>query len=132
MTSDWQRSQPFHDVEPGASSPYNLIAQIYSEGSLGHDNFSFTQATPYISDHLISDHSLLHTIDVGASYCTSLQGNCSISNDITSTSMASTSQAHFAHGLSTNENFNDNTSFDSNTTHGPIAYLNPLVGQSKY
>jgi hypothetical protein len=32
MTSDRQRLQPFHDVEPGASSPYNLTAQIYSEG----------------------------------------------------------------------------------------------------
>jgi hypothetical protein len=30
------------------------------------------------------------------------------------------------------ENFNDNTSFDINTTHGPIAYLNPLADQSEY
>jgi hypothetical protein len=46
--------------------------------------------------------------------------------------MASTSQTHFAHELSINENFNDNTSFNINTTHGPIAYLNPLAGQSEY
>jgi hypothetical protein len=41
------------------------------------------------------------------------------------------SQAHFAHGLPTDE-INDSTSFDINTTHGPIAYLNPLAGQSEY
>ena len=131
MTSNRQRLQPFHDVEPDVSSPYNLTTQIYNEGNLGHENFSFTQATPYNSDHLISDPSLLYTIDVSASYYTSLQGNCSISNNIASTSLASMSQAHFAHGLPTDE-INDSTSFDINTTHGPIAYLNPLVGQSEY
>jgi hypothetical protein len=132
MTSDRQRLQPFHHIEPGVSSPYNSTTQIYSEENLGDENFSFTETTPYNSDNLINDHSLLHAIDVDASYCTSLQGNCSISNNIASTSMASTSQAYCAHELPSNENFNSNTSFDINTTHAAITYLNPLAGQSEY
>jgi hypothetical protein len=66
MTSKRQRLQPFHDVGPIVSSPYNSTIHIYSEGNLGDKNFSLTQATPYNSDHLISDHSLLHTTDDGA------------------------------------------------------------------
>jgi hypothetical protein len=132
MTSKRQRLQPFHDVGPVVSSPYNSTIYIYSEGNLGDKNFSLTQATPYNSDHLISDHSLLHTTDDGASCFTSLQANCSISNNSPSSSIASTSQAHFDYGLPIDENINNNTSFETNTTHGPIAYLSLLVGQSEY
>ena len=72
MTSNRQRLQPFHDVGPGVSSPYNSTIHIYSEGNLGDKNFSFMQATPYNSDHLTNDHSLLHTTDDGASCSTFL------------------------------------------------------------
>jgi len=132
LTIKRQRLQPFHDVGPVVSSPYNSTIHIYSEGNLGDKIFSLTQATPYNSDHLISDHSLLHTTDDGASCSTSLQANCLISNNSTSSSIASTSQAHFAYGLPIDENVNNNTSFKTNTTHGPIAYLSLLVGQSEY
>ena len=132
MTSKRQRLQPFHDVGPGVSSPYNSTIHIYSEGNLSDKNFSFTQATPYNSDHLTNDHSLLHTADDGASCSTSLQGNYSISNNSTSSSIASTSQAHVAYGFPFDENVNNNTCFETNTTHGPIAYQSLLVGQSEY
>jgi hypothetical protein len=132
LTIKRQRLQPFHDVGPVVSSPYNSTIHIYSEGNLGDKIFSLTQATPYNFDHLISDHSLLHTTDDGASCSTSLQANCLISNNSTSSSISSTSQAHFAYGLPIDENVNNNTSFKTNTTHGPIAYLSLLVGQSEY
>ncbi|KAJ6911686.1 hypothetical protein NC652_022080 [Populus alba x Populus x berolinensis] len=88
MTSKRQRLQPFHDVGPVVSSSYNPTIHNYSEKNLGDKNFSLTQATPYNSDHLISDHSLLHTTDDGALCSTSLQANCSISNNSTSSSIA--------------------------------------------
>ena len=132
MTSNRQRLQPFHDVGLGVSSPYNSTIHIYSEGNLGDKNFSFMQATPYNSDNLTNDHSLLHTTDDGASCSTSLQGNYSISNNSTSSSIASISQVHLAYGFPFDENANNNTSFETNTTHGPIAYQSLLVGQSEY
>lgn len=132
MTSDRQRLQQFHDIGPSVSSPYNSTIHIYNEGNLSDENFSFTQATPYNSDHLTNDHSFLHTADDGASCSTSLQGNYSISNNSTSSSIASTSRVHLPYGFPFDENATNNTSFETNTTHGPIAYQSLLVGQSEY
>jgi len=132
MTSNRQRLQSFHDVGPGVSSPYNSAIHIYSEGNLSDKNFSFTQATPYNSDHLTNDHSLLQTTDDGTSCSTSLQGSYSILNNSTSSSIASTSQAHVTYRFPFDENVNNNTCFETNTTHRPIAYQSLLIGQSEY